>query len=87
MIDGCRNGQIGTIKTYTRRGIQIDTEMLSPTVPLIGTGIIAPGLSIVEQGAVGEVAGKVGQLKLTGVLRAAYRDDRFIHQVLIMKLR
>ncbi|MNC62158.1 hypothetical protein D3C75_1121520 [compost metagenome] len=56
-------------------------------MPLIGTGIIAPGLSIVEQGAVGEVAGKVGQLKLTGVLRAAYRDDRFIHQVLIMKLR
>jgi hypothetical protein len=40
MIDGCRNGQIGTIKTNTRRGIQIDTEMLSPTVPLISTGIL-----------------------------------------------
>ncbi|MNV78722.1 hypothetical protein D3C71_1722290 [compost metagenome] len=49
----CRSdGQIGTIESYSRRGIQIDIEMLSPAVPFIRTRIIAPGLTIVEQGAV-----------------------------------
>ena len=61
--------------------------MLRPTVPLIGPGIVTPRLSVVQQGTVRQIHQRTGKVMAAGLVRAAHRQDLFIHQEVMRELR
>ena len=60
--------------------------MLRPAQPLIRTGIVAPGLTVVQQRAVAEVIGVFQQLMLAGILRRADGQNLLVHQEVMREM-
>lgn len=66
--------QVGAIEAYARRGRQINAKLLRPAVPLVGAGIIAPSLPVVQQSAVAQLRRPGMKFKASGIFRAANRQ-------------
>ena len=60
--------------------------MLRPALPFIRTGIIAPGLTVMQQRTVAEVMGVFNQLMFAGVRGRTNGQNLLIHQEVLGKV-
>ncbi|MNG98460.1 hypothetical protein D3C79_576020 [compost metagenome] len=81
VIHGGDDGEIGAIETHARlTAVEGDPGLTGPAAPLVGVGIVPPGLPVVQQATARQVVRVIQQPMLLGIVGAAYRHHVFIHQ-------
>lgn len=82
MVHGGDDGEIGAIKAHIEPAFsEAHSVVACPALPLITIGVIPPGLPIVQQPTVLQVAGILQQVVLHGIFGAANRHYVLIHQM------